>query len=116
MGSLPRTRLPDSESRMPAATADRNLLFGIVAVQMDFVGRDDLLAAMNAWVLDKGKSLGEILVAMGKLPPDELALLDTRRSAARRCRCGRGTATRPRGHWPTTWTGGWRTSRSRRTA
>ena len=39
-------------------SSDRNLLFGILAVQMDFVSRDDLIAAMNAWVLDKVKPLG----------------------------------------------------------
>ena len=33
--------------------ADRNLLFGILALQMDFVTRDQLVAAMNAWVLDQ---------------------------------------------------------------
>jgi hypothetical protein len=44
-----------------AGLADRNLLLGILAVQMDFVGRDDLIAAMNAWVLDKARPLGHIL-------------------------------------------------------
>jgi hypothetical protein len=38
---------------MSHSAADRNLLFGILALQMDFIGRDDLVAAMNAWVLDK---------------------------------------------------------------
>jgi hypothetical protein len=33
--------------------ADRNLLFGILALQMDFIQRDALIAAMHAWVLDK---------------------------------------------------------------
>jgi hypothetical protein len=33
------------------APADRNLLFGILALQMDFIGRDALVQAMNAWVL-----------------------------------------------------------------
>jgi len=42
--------------------ADRNLLFGILAVQMDFVARDALIAAMHAWVLEKSKTLGRILV------------------------------------------------------
>ena len=41
--------------------ADRNLLFGIVALQMDFITRDQLIAAMNAWVLDKRKPLGKVL-------------------------------------------------------
>ena len=33
-------------------SADRNLLFGILALQMDFIGRDQLVEAMGAWVLD----------------------------------------------------------------
>jgi hypothetical protein len=37
--------------------SDRNLLFGILALQMDFISRDALIAAMNAWVLDKAKPL-----------------------------------------------------------
>ena len=43
---------------MSQPAADRNLLFGILALQMDFIGRDALVAAMNAWVLDKAKPLG----------------------------------------------------------
>jgi WD40 repeat protein/serine/threonine protein kinase len=41
---------------------DRHLLFGILALQMNFVGRDALLAAMHAWVLERSKPLGRILV------------------------------------------------------
>src|SRR5579864_6759450 len=56
---------------MPHPAADRNLLFGVLALQMDFVGRDDLIAAMNAWVLDKDRSLGQVLREQGKLADDE---------------------------------------------
>jgi eukaryotic-like serine/threonine-protein kinase len=56
--------------------ADRNLLFGILAVQMDFVSRDALIAAMNAWVLAKHRSLGEILAEQAALTPERRALLD----------------------------------------
>jgi serine/threonine-protein kinase len=49
---------------------DRNLLFGILALQLDFIGRDQLVAAMNAWVLDKGKPLGQILVEQQALAAD----------------------------------------------
>src|SRR3954462_10731325 len=42
--------------------ADRNLLFGILAVQMNFVARDALIAAMHAWVLERSQPLGRILV------------------------------------------------------
>jgi WD40 repeat protein/tRNA A-37 threonylcarbamoyl transferase component Bud32 len=66
--------VPEPASARPAA-ADRNLLFGVLALQLDFIGRDALIAAMNAWVLDKAKPLDEILVAQGALAPDCHALL-----------------------------------------
>jgi WD40 repeat protein len=56
--------------------ADRNLLFGILALQMDFIRRDDLIAGMHAWVLDKTKPLGQILLEQGTLPEDAHALLE----------------------------------------
>src|SRR5262245_48646698 len=58
------------------AEADRNLLFGILALQLDFVGRDALVAAMNAWVLDKGRPLGHVLRDQGALTDDALAVLE----------------------------------------
>jgi serine/threonine-protein kinase len=59
-----------------ARPADRNLLFGILALQMDFIDRDALVGAMNAWVLAKNKPLGQILLEQGKLSPEHLQLLD----------------------------------------
>ena len=56
-----------------SASADRNLLFGILAVQLDFVTRDALIAAMNAWVLDKAKPLGDILRDQGHLTAERAA-------------------------------------------
>jgi hypothetical protein len=56
--------------------ADRNLLFGILAVQMDFVSRDALIQAMNAWVLEKHKPLGQILQDQGSLASSRRALLE----------------------------------------
>ncbi len=47
----------------PVDKSDRNLLIGILAVQMDFISRDRLVEAMGAWVLDKSKSLDQILLA-----------------------------------------------------
>ena len=46
---------------------DRNLLFGILALQMDFVTRDDLITGMNSWILEKNRTLGEILVKRGSV-------------------------------------------------
>jgi formylglycine-generating enzyme required for sulfatase activity/tRNA A-37 threonylcarbamoyl transferase component Bud32 len=55
---------------------DRNLLFGILALQMDFVSRDQLIAGMHAWVLDKSKPLGQIFCDQGALPAEQRTLLD----------------------------------------
>ena len=64
-----------ASSRSPSA-ADRNLLFGILALQMDFINRDQLVAAMNAWVLDKAKPLGQILLEQKSLAAGDRALLE----------------------------------------
>ena len=47
---------------MSQSDADRNLLMGILAVQMDFISREQLIAAMNAWAADKRKTLEDILL------------------------------------------------------
>jgi WD40 repeat protein/tRNA A-37 threonylcarbamoyl transferase component Bud32 len=58
------------------ANADRNLLFGILAVQMHFVTRDALIAAMHAWVLERSKPLGQILVEQKALSVSRQSLLE----------------------------------------
>src|SRR5436190_13656293 len=55
--------------------ADRNLLYGILALQMDFVSRDQLIDAMNAWVLQKQTPLEEVLRAKGHLEAEDAAVL-----------------------------------------
>ncbi len=60
---------------MPCPHTDRNLLFGILALQMDFISRDALIQAMNAWVLEKAKPLEQILLDRKVLSPDTQALL-----------------------------------------
>jgi hypothetical protein len=57
-------------------SAYRNLLFGILAVQMDFVSRDALIAAMHAWVLAKQRPLGDLLQEHGALTPEHRQELD----------------------------------------
>ncbi len=61
---------------MSHGDTDRNLLFGVLALQMDFISRDALIAAMNAWVLEKSRPLSRILVDRGDLDPDDCALLE----------------------------------------
>jgi serine/threonine-protein kinase len=58
-----------------AETADRNLLVGILAVQLDFITRDQLIAAMNVWVLNKSRTLDEILREQDALGDDTHELL-----------------------------------------
>src|SRR5581483_5303938 len=59
-----------------SASADRNLLFGILALQMDFVRTDALIAAMHAWVLAKHRPLADILAEQGALKADHRTLLE----------------------------------------
>jgi serine/threonine protein kinase len=56
-------------------SADENLLFGVLALQIDFISRDQLVAAMNAWVLAKHKALGDILKEQGALDGEQHGLL-----------------------------------------
>src|SRR5205085_10893496 len=56
----------------PTVSADRNLLFGILAVQLDFVTQGALIGAMQAWLLDKAKPLGDILRDGGHLSAEAL--------------------------------------------
>jgi tRNA A-37 threonylcarbamoyl transferase component Bud32 len=60
----------------PSPSSDRNLIFGLLALQMDFVTHQQLLDAMSAWMLDKQVSLGEILCRRGVLADDERQVLD----------------------------------------
>jgi serine/threonine-protein kinase len=61
---------------MARVEADRNLLFGILALQMDFISRDDLIAAMAAWVLQKHRPLADLLMERGALAAGDRSLLE----------------------------------------
>jgi WD40 repeat protein/serine/threonine protein kinase len=56
--------------------SDRNLLFGILALQVDFISRDTLVAGMLAWVLNKAKPLGQVLQEQGVLPAESRSVLE----------------------------------------
>ena len=66
----------------PAATdrgrpeTGRNLLFGLLALQNNFIDRDALLAAFNTWVADKSRPLGGVLLDRGALDVPRHALLE----------------------------------------
>ena len=65
------TVVPATSARREPSLAGRPLLFGIVALQNNFITREQLVAAFDAWVQDKSRDLGQILVATGELSEDE---------------------------------------------
>ncbi len=67
-------RDPQSKPREDAA---QSLLFGLLALQNNFIDRETLLAAFNAWVADKSQSIGQILLDRGALTPARHAVLQT---------------------------------------
>ena len=62
---------------MPRPCADRNLLFGAIALRQKFISRDALIDAMGDWVDDPSRSLGEILVGRGSLASQAREVVDT---------------------------------------
>jgi serine/threonine protein kinase len=56
---------------MAAANADRNLLFGLLALQNGLIDQDQLVAAFRAWSRDKGRQIAEYLVVRGDLDADQ---------------------------------------------
>ena len=61
---------------MTRSDADRNLLFGILALHNGFITRDALVRAMSSWIAEKPTPLGQILVRNGDLAPDHHSLMD----------------------------------------
>jgi serine/threonine-protein kinase len=51
-----------SDSTIPPGCPDRNLLFGVLAMHLDFVGRADLLQGLQSWNTSRTKPLGDVLV------------------------------------------------------
>ncbi|MGL4553203.1 MAG: serine/threonine-protein kinase, partial [Gemmataceae bacterium] len=57
-------------------SADRNLLAGILALQMDFVSGEQLLAGMRAWTEDKKRPLLDVLRERGALDAADVDAVD----------------------------------------
>ena len=60
---------------MSHATVDRNLLFGLLALQNGIISQDALVAAFEVWQLNKSRLLDEILVAQGAMSPERQSQL-----------------------------------------
>jgi serine/threonine protein kinase len=54
----------------------RNLLFGVLALQNNFIGRDDLVSAFTTWYADKSCPLAQVLVDCGALDAPRRVLLE----------------------------------------
>ena len=61
---------------MTGTSTDNNLLFGVLAVQLDFVSRDELVAATSHWVLDKQQPLSEVFVQQEIISDEESKLIE----------------------------------------
>src|SRR4051812_34767557 len=62
---------------MPQVSADRNLLLGILSLQMGFLDQDALSSGIDAWLTDREQPLGQILLARQSLTADDLAVLES---------------------------------------
>jgi len=58
------------------AVADRHLLFGLLALQNGLINQGQLVAAFQAWTLERSKSLADHLEARGDLTAAKRVLLD----------------------------------------
>lgn len=56
--------------------SDRNLLFGILAIQVNFIDQDGLVSALQAWLLNKKKVLSEILVEQKQLTSEQVNIME----------------------------------------
>jgi hypothetical protein len=61
---------------MAALAADRNLLFGLLALQNGLIYQGQLVAAFQAWTRDKSRPLAQHLEARGDLTFPKRALLE----------------------------------------
>lgn len=63
-------------SPISPASADRNLLLGMIALQNNFITREALVAGFDVWVRSKSKTLAEILQSAGALSADDREILE----------------------------------------
>src|SRR5262245_24555592 len=61
---------------MAVIAADRNLLFGLLALQNGLINQVQLVAAFQAWTLDKGRALADHLIALGHLTDAQRAVVE----------------------------------------
>jgi serine/threonine-protein kinase len=62
---------------MSRADADRNLLFGLLALQNGLIDQAQLVAAFQAWTLEKSRPLAEYLLSRGDLDAADRAAVES---------------------------------------
>jgi eukaryotic-like serine/threonine-protein kinase len=62
---------------MDSSGADRNLLFGLLALQNGLIDQLQLVAAFQAWTLQKDRPLADHLVDSGALDADQRSVIDS---------------------------------------
>jgi len=67
--------MSDNPAPTPFRDTAQYLLFGLLALQNNFISRDVLVAAFGAWIAEKSKPLDQILLDQGHLDVDCHALL-----------------------------------------
>jgi serine/threonine-protein kinase len=55
---------------------ERDLLFGILALQNGLIEQADLIAAFQCWTTERSRPMGQVLVERGSLSPDDRTMLD----------------------------------------
>jgi hypothetical protein len=58
------------------SAAEHDLLFGLLALQIGLIDQGQLVAAFQAWTLDKGRNLADLLVERGDLEPEDRNAVD----------------------------------------
>ena len=58
------------------ADPNRDLLFGLIALQNGMIDQSQLVAAFQAWTLEKGRPLADHLVVRGDLEADQRAIIE----------------------------------------
>src|SRR6516162_5441599 len=61
---------------MAAIAADRDLLYGLIALQNGLIDQVQLVAAFQAWTRDKGRPLAEHLLARGDLDAEQRSCVE----------------------------------------
>ena len=59
----------------PGCNTDKNLLFGVLCLELNFISSDALHDSVHRWVQNKSTTLGELLVDSGHLSSERYSLL-----------------------------------------